>query len=274
MGSTPCRRQRDRDDEYREREEPRLQPARSRLARPRAEEPGAVPLSDEGARSGSGARARRVRREGHQAGDLRRGHRDGAPLADPQMGERRPDQPGHAPRGRPPPSRPLGRRAREPPLRGRRRGARLPRRVRVARGERAPAASPARPRVRLGAAVHPGLGDDRERTPAGRIAARRAGDGDRQRRGPADRADDRALEPGADRRGARHPRELARRRLALAGELRRARPAHDLLRQEPEGRRADPPLRIRSRRRRRPLPGSPRTAPATRRRSGARSSSA
>ena len=128
-----ARRQRDRDDEYREREEPRLQPARSRPARPRAEEPGAVPLSDEGARTGPGARARRVRRQGHQAGDLRRGHRDGAPLADPQVGERRPDEPGHAPRGRPPASRPLGRRAREPPLRGRRRGARLPRRVRVAR---------------------------------------------------------------------------------------------------------------------------------------------
>ena len=109
---------------------------------------------------------------------------------------------------------------------------------------------------------------------AGRVAARRAGDRDRQRRGAADRADDRALEPGADRRGARRARELARRRLAPAGNVRRARAAHDLLRQEPQGSRADPPLRERSRRaedrgQARPVPRGLHA-----RRSAARSSSA
>ena len=56
-----------------------------------------------------------------------------AALADPQLGEPHPHEPGHAPRRRPPAPRPLGRRALEPPLRRRRRGARLPRRLRLAR---------------------------------------------------------------------------------------------------------------------------------------------
>ena len=133
VGGAPRRRQRDRHDEHREREEPRVQPARARPARARAEEPRALPLPDEGARAGSGARAAGVRRQGRQAGDLRRRHRDRAALADPQVGERRPDQPGHAPRRRAAAPRPLGRRAREPALRRRRRGARLPRRLRLAR---------------------------------------------------------------------------------------------------------------------------------------------
>ena len=51
-----------------------------------------------------------------------------------------------------------------------------------------------------------------------------------------------------------------------------ARAADDLLREEPQGGRADPPLRRRSGSTRRPRSGSRRTAPATRRSSGARSS--
>ena len=103
-----------------------------------------------------------LRRQGRQAGDLRRRHRERAPLADPQVGERDPDQPGHAPRGRPAAPRPLGRHAREPPLRRRRRGARLSRRLRLARRQRPPPPTPARPRVRLGASVRARIGDDRE----------------------------------------------------------------------------------------------------------------
>ncbi len=57
----------------------------------------------------------------------------------------------------------------------------------------------------------------------------------------------------------------------LAG-LTSQRPAHDLLRQEPQGGRADPPLHGRPRRGRRRGAAGARTAPATRRRSGARSS--
>ena len=47
-------------------------------------------------------------------GDLRRRHGSRAPLAGAQVGEPDPLQPGHAPRGRPPAPRPLGRRALEP----------------------------------------------------------------------------------------------------------------------------------------------------------------
>ena len=43
---------------------PRVQPARARRARARAEEPRALPLPDEGARAGSGARARRASAQG------------------------------------------------------------------------------------------------------------------------------------------------------------------------------------------------------------------
>ena len=111
--------------------------------------------------------------EGGQAGDLRRRHRDRAALADQALGERDPDEPGHAPRRRPPAPRPLGRRAREPPLRRRRRGARLPRRLRLARRERAPPPAAAGPRLRLGAAVRAGVGDDREPGGARGVAARR-----------------------------------------------------------------------------------------------------
>ena len=82
----------------------------------------------------------------------------------------------------------------------------------------------------------------------GGVAARRAGVGDRQRRRAGHRADDRALEPGAARRRARRPRQLARRCVAPARRPRHAGPADDLLREEPQGGRADPPLRVRARR--------------------------
>ena len=244
MGGTARGRQRDRHDQHGERQEPGLQPARARPARARAEEPCALPLPDQGARPGSGARAGRLRRQGRQAGDLRRGHRDRAPLADPQVGERDPDQPGHAPRRRAPAPRPLGRRALEPALRRRRRGACLPRRLRLARGERAPPPAPARPRVRVGAAVRACVRDDREPRAARRVAAGRAGERGRQRRCTGDRADDRTLEPRADRRRARCPRERPRRRFPPARGLRHRGPADDLLREEPQGGRIDPPLRV------------------------------
>ena len=120
-------------------------------------------------------------------------------------------------------------------LRRRRRGARLPRRLRLARRERAAPAAPARARLRRGAAVPARLGDDREPRRARAVAARRGGDGDRRRRRAARRADDRALEP------ALLDEELGLRASAL-GEASRllaglvvARPAHDLLREEPQG---------------------------------------
>ena len=97
------------------------------------------------------------------------------------------------------------------------------------------------------------------------------GDGRRRRRRAARRADDRALEPAAPRRGARPARvaRSARRRGCTAMLV--ARGLRTLsLREEPQGGRADPPLHRRAARRRRR--GSRRTGPATRRSSGARSS--
>ena len=54
------------------------------------------------------------------------------------------------------------------------------------------------------------------------VAARRRRDGDRRRRRSARRADDRALEPAAARRGARPARERARRGVAAHGRARRS----------------------------------------------------
>ena len=67
-------------------------------------------------------------------------------------------------------------------------------------------------------------------------------------RGAARGADDRALEPAAARRGARPARLRDRRGVAPVRGARLARPADDLLREEPPQRRADPPLHRRSRR--------------------------
>ena len=254
------------------REVARVQPPRARRDRARAEDARALPLPDEGALAGSGSLARRAPAEGAAAGDLRRRHAERAALADPQVVEPRADEPGHAPRRRPPPPRPLGRRAREPPLRRRRRGARVPRRVRLARRERPAAAPAARADLRRRAAVPARVGDDRERRRARAGADRRARDRRRPRHVGASRARGRHLEPAASRRRARPARERARRCGAAPFPAHLAGPADDLLREEPQGRRAHPPLRVRAPRQRRRRAGSRRTAPGTRPSSDARSS--
>ena len=165
------------------------------------------------------ARARRPRRPRR---DLRRRHADRAAPPDPRLGEPRAHEPGHAPHRRPAAARPVGRLPPQPPLRRRGRGARLPRRLRLARRERPAAAAPARADLRRRAAVPARLGDDRERRRARARAHGRGGDGRRGRRGAARRADDRALEPAAARRRARDPRERARRGVAAARRARRA----------------------------------------------------
>ncbi len=173
-----------------------------------------------------------------------------APLADPALVEPDPDQPGHAPRGRAPAPRPVGRRALEPALHRGRRGARLPRRLRIARGQRAAAAAPAGPDLRRRAAAAARLGDDREPRRARAAARRRGGGGDRRRRRAAGRAHDLPVEPRAARRGAGPARQRARRRGPPAGRARRGRAAHAHVREEPEGGRARPPLHRRAARRR------------------------
>ena len=88
---------------------------------------------------------------------------------------------------------------------------------------------------------------------AGRARARadrRGGDRRRPRHVRAGRARGRHLEPAAPRRRARPAREPARRRRAAPLPAHVARPADDLLREEPQGGRADPPLRRRARRHR------------------------
>ena len=170
LGGDPPRRARRDHDRHREREEPRVQPAGARSARRAAEAPRALPLPHEGPLPGSGPRARRAEGQERPRRDLRRRHGRRAPLADPQVVEPDPDQPGHAPRGRPAAPRPLGGRSFQPPLCRRRRGARVPRGVRLARGQRPAPPTPARPRVRSGTAVPARLRDDRE---SGRARARR-----------------------------------------------------------------------------------------------------
>ena len=214
-----ARRARDRHDRHREREDARLQPAGARRARRASRSTRALYLYPTKALAQDQARAlAELRRPAASAPAIYDGDtRARAALADPQVGERDPHQPGHAPRRRPAAPRPLGRRAHEPPLRRRRRGARLPRRLRLARRQRAAAAAPAGARLRRRAAVPARLGDDREPRRARR--ARCSGvdvDGRRRRRGAARRADDRALEPAAARRGARPARERARRGVAAA----------------------------------------------------------
>ena len=149
----------------------------------RAEEPRALPLSDEGARAGSGARARRARayrgvRAAIYDGDTPQERRwqirrwANLVLTNPDMLHI-----GVLPRHDL-----LGGRAAQPPLRRRRRGARLPRRVRLARRERAAPAAPPRARLRRGAAVPARVGNDREPGRARALAARRRRDRDRRRR--------------------------------------------------------------------------------------------
>ena len=67
----------------------------------------------------------------------------------------------------------LGRLPRQPRLGRRRRGPHLPRRLRLPRRQRAAAAAPGRPRLRLRAALPARLGDDRQPGRAGRAAGRR-----------------------------------------------------------------------------------------------------
>ena len=181
---------------------------------------------------------------GVKAGDLRRRHRGRAPLADPQVGEPDPHEPRHAPRRRAPAPRPLGRRAAEPALRRRRRGARLPRRVRLARRRTSSAGCAALPRCTAPSrsSCSP---PRRSRTPASSRSALLGVEATVVGDDAAPRAERTVVlwNPALldEELGVRASR--ARRGVAPARGARAARPAHDLLREEPQGGRADPPLR-------------------------------
>ena len=169
--------------------------------------------------------------------------------------------------------RPLGRRAREPALRRDRRGARLPRRLRLARRERPAPAAPAgaRSTAPSRSSCSPRRRSRTRASSAPRCSARRStvvGDDAAPR---AERTIVLWNPPLLDE-------ELGLRASALAeaaklqAALRRARPAHADVREEPQGggarSTASPPSGSATTR------GSRRTAPATRPRSGARSSGA
>ena len=169
----------------------------------------AVPLSDQGAGPGSGARAARLRAaQAIAAGDLRRRHARAGARRDPQAQQPGPHQPRHAARRDPPPPRRLGRAAREPRVRRRRRGARVPRRVRLARRQRAAAAAPRRARSTepSRASCSPARrSPTRSSSPSGSPGSTEFTP-DRQRHRSARRPARRDVEPAAARRGARRPR--------------------------------------------------------------------
>ena len=245
-----------------------------------AQAPRPVPLPHQGARPGPGAQAARAAPPRRRAGDLRRRHAAGAARAHARRtAHHRAQQPRHAARRHPARPRTLGRVPAPPALRRARRGARLPRRLRLARGPgRAPPAAPLR-RLRLGrrSSCSP-----RRRSPTRRASPRRlvglpfaAVDEDGA---PHPERTDRALEPAAGRPRPRHATQrpgrgqLRHRRGVLAGArvigFAPTRKAAELV-YEPRA----PPLETsatpaRGRR------ACSRTAPATRRSSAARSSAA
>ena len=235
-----------RRDRHGERQDARLQPAGARRARRRPEASRALPLPDEGARAGSGPRARR--RSGCRAsapaiydGDTRAR----APLADPQVGERDPHEPRHAPRRRPAAPRPLGRRAREPRATSSstRRTSTAASSARTSRtscagcaGSRASTAPSRSSCSRRRRSRNPGELGARARSawtsPSSTTTPRRAPSARSRFWNPPLLDEELGLRASALGEAAR-----------LLAELVETRPAHDLLREEPQGGRARPPLR-------------------------------
>ena len=243
---------RHRDHRHGERQVARLQPSRARHARGRPWRTGLLPLPDQGARPGPGPRARADRRALAAARDLRRRHAARRAPGDPRALQPDPHEPGHAAHRGAPQPRLVGRPASQPRLGRGRRGPRVPRRVRVARGECAASPAPVGPRLRLRAPLPPHERHDRQPARAGRAPDRGRGGTRRPRRRPARRAQHRDVESATRRRTARPPRVGALRGGQAARRARGAGGAHDLLPQVAARRRADPALRPRAARGRRP----------------------
>ena len=182
-----------------------LPAADARAALARLARPGAVPVSVEGARAGPGARAARasgVKRM--RAGDLRRRHAARAARRPAPAGQPGPHQPRHAARRDPAQPRGVGGLLPQPRGRRGRRGARLPRHLRLARGQRPAAAAADLRAARHRAALPAGVGDGRQPGRAGRAADRaRRRARDLARRLAGHEAHDRDVEPADDRRGDR-----------------------------------------------------------------------
>ena len=169
----------------------------------------APPLPDQGARPGPGHRVRRARpcgRAPRVGRDLRRRHAGTHPVGHPRRRPGGGHQPGHAPLGDPAPSHQVVPAVRAAPLHRHRRAAHLPRRVRRARRERAPAPPADLRPLRQPSGDRLLLGHDREPGRAGRGADRTAGRGPDPERGARRRAPRPPRGPAAARPRQRRPR--------------------------------------------------------------------
>ena len=268
----------DRHDRHRVGQVAVLQPADARRALPRRQGARAVPVPDEGAGAGPGARDPRARpRQARAPRDLRRRHAARGAHRDPPQGEPRPHEPRHAARRDPA----------QPPDRGRT-SSRTSRSSWSTR-RTSTAASSARtsptccggcgaiaaaygtaPRFLLASATIANPVELAERLTGLEDVALVDRDGS-----PHARRAHRDVEPAGDRRGAATAPQRARRGRRRAVRPRHRRRAHDLLHQVAQGGRADGEDRQRPRsptRRRSSTARSPPTAPATRPSSGASSS--
>ena len=214
LGERHAARAHDRHDRHRERQVAVLQPAGAARAGLRPARAGALPVSDQGARAGPGAQPdRAAARPPCATRSTTATRRRRSARAIRKRAERRAHEPRHAARRHPAPPRRLGRLPREPGARGRGRGARLPRRVRLARRQRAAPAAPAR-----ATPTGPSRGScsRRRRSPTRSSLARGADRArvrpGRPRRRAARRARDRDVQPAAARRAHRRaaPRASAR----------------------------------------------------------------
>ena len=208
----------DRHDRHRQREVAGVQPAGARHARARPARARALPLPDEGARAGPGAQAARAaarRSCATRSTTATRRARSAARSGSARTWSSRTRT--CCTSASCPTTRNWGDVLANLALRRRRRGARLPRRVRLARGERAAAAAPAGRGLRHRAALRADERDDRQPGRAGRAADRASSstlvddDG-----APARRAPGRDVEPAAARRDDGHARA---RRCREAAEL-------------------------------------------------------
>ena len=188
-----------------------------RRVRPRRVEPRPLPLPHQGARPGPGSPSVEPEASRRGRGHLRRRHAAVAAPGHTRAGHDRPVEPRHAARRDPSRPRSLGRVPAQPAFRRARRGARVPRRLRLARRTGAASPAPAVPSLRRRPALHPDLGDHRQPRTVRREARRTALHGGHRRRLTAARESDRLLEPAAARRRPRPARERAGR-----GELRRS----------------------------------------------------
>ena len=198
---------------------------------------------DEGARAGSaggaaraGERAVDAERDGDRGLHLRRRHAAGCAPRHSRARARGAQQPRHDAFGHPAAPSALGEAVREPAVRRHRRAARLSRRVRQPPDERAAAAPPHLPALRVESGLHLLVGDDRQPARAGGGARRAAVRARLRERRAAWREVLPVRQPAGRQPAARHPPVVSRRdaprRLRVpeapaAGHRLRAEPAHD-----------------------------------------------